>query len=396
MAFETKIPDSRACMPSFCESDYVVHPASLDAVMQAMMIGIPRMDGIQKQVWVPTGVQSIRVSRDITKAYAAYLHGICESSRTGAREMTGSFIVGDGKFDSMPGLVMDGFQFKGLGGSQSSTDTQNKALSKLYSSPSWKPDLSLLDAQTLRELAGSHCGSQDLVQFCHTANGIVNEMCQTTLAMAKLGSTSPPHLHKYVEWMRTRSDLGGPSPPISPDRAEFNIVKENACGIHGLDDFIEKYPVDGGLLRHTFRSLPAMFSGESVPIATLMADENFSKFYKEAQGLHLNNQITRKWFELKAHKKPDLRIIEIGAGTASTSLPVLQQLSGDSSETPQFSNYTFTDISSGWFESARQVLSDYKSRMDYRVLDISVDPTQQGFEAESYDVVLAINVRSGG
>lgn len=56
-----------------------------------------------------------------------------------------------------------------------------------------------------------------------------------------------------------------------------------------------------------------------------------------------------------------------------------------------YSNYTFTDISSGFFPAARERFSSYPN-IEYMALDISKDPVGQGLEAESYDLVLASNV----
>lgn len=54
-----------------------------------------------------------------------------------------------------------------------------------------------------------------------------------------------------------------------------------------------------------------------------------------------------------------------------------------------FSSYT--DISSGFFAAAQQRLTDYKA-VEFKTLDISLDPLEQGFEANSYDLIIASNV----
>jgi NADPH:quinone reductase-like Zn-dependent oxidoreductase len=57
-----------------------------------------------------------------------------------------------------------------------------------------------------------------------------------------------------------------------------------------------------------------------------------------------------------------------------------------------FLEYTFTDISSGFFENARTKLAKWSQRITYKKLDISQDPLAQGFDAEEFDVVIAANV----
>ena len=50
-----------------------------------------------------------------------------------------------------------------------------------------------------------------------------------------------------------------------------------------------------------------------------------------------------------------------------------------------------TDISAGFFAQAKERFA-YAPNMEYKVFDISADPFEQGFEAQSYDLILAPNV----
>ena len=79
-----------------------------------------------------------------------------------------------------------------------------------------------------------------------------------------------------------------------------------------------------------------------------------------------------------------LRVLEIGAGTGSTTSFVLPQL-------PDRVEYTFTDVSPLFLNRARERFGERLS-MQYRLLDIASDPTAQGFGAGSYDLVIAGNV----
>lgn len=77
-----------------------------------------------------------------------------------------------------------------------------------------------------------------------------------------------------------------------------------------------------------------------------------------------------------------MNILEIGAGTGGATKRILEHC-------PQFFTYTFTDVSSGFLESANEVFSDHKDRMIYKTLDCGYDPVTQGYTEESYDVVVA-------
>ncbi|MEC4891786.1 MAG: SDR family oxidoreductase [Oscillatoria sp. PMC 1051.18] len=81
----------------------------------------------------------------------------------------------------------------------------------------------------------------------------------------------------------------------------------------------------------------------------------------------------------------NLRILEIGAGTGTTTSALLPVL--PSKQT----NYTFTDLGGGFLTQAKQKFSDYPF-FEYRLLDIEKSPQEQGYSSHSFDVVVASNV----
>ncbi|PYI17547.1 S-adenosyl-L-methionine-dependent methyltransferase, partial [Aspergillus violaceofuscus CBS 115571] len=81
---------------------------------------------------------------------------------------------------------------------------------------------------------------------------------------------------------------------------------------------------------------------------------------------------------------------EIGAGTGGTTARALEGLVGGT-EGPGFGKYVFTDISTLFFEKARERFQGYEG-VEYRALDITKDPAEQGFEIGGFDVVVASNV----
>jgi acyl transferase domain-containing protein/SAM-dependent methyltransferase/acyl carrier protein/ribosomal protein S18 acetylase RimI-like enzyme len=79
------------------------------------------------------------------------------------------------------------------------------------------------------------------------------------------------------------------------------------------------------------------------------------------------------------------RMLEIGAGTGSTTALVAEVLPADRTE------YCFTDISSLFLTEAGAKFKQYPF-MRFQLLDIEKDPVPQGFTPNSFDVVLAANV----
>ncbi|KAF9887406.1 hypothetical protein FE257_010261 [Aspergillus nanangensis] len=80
---------------------------------------------------------------------------------------------------------------------------------------------------------------------------------------------------------------------------------------------------------------------------------------------------------------PHIRILEIGAGTGGATKAILHKIGSC------FGSYTYTDISSAFFENAKAAFAQHRERMSFRTLDLEEDPIAQGYIEEDYDVVVA-------
>lgn len=79
------------------------------------------------------------------------------------------------------------------------------------------------------------------------------------------------------------------------------------------------------------------------------------------------------------------RILEIGAGVGGTTTTVLEGLNMDNIR------YCFTDVSQFFLNKAGDIYNKYNF-IDYKILDINEDYNEQGFEDNTYDVILCANV----
>ena len=98
----------------------------------------------------------------------------------------------------------------------------------------------------------------------------------------------------------------------------------------------------------------------------------------------------KNFVQLLGHTQPQLRVLEIGAGTGGLTAKFLEQLKSDFGER-LYLKYTFSDISSGFFVQAKDRFRDYEG-IEYKTLDVSKNPLEQGFTAGQYDLVIASNV----
>jgi SAM-dependent methyltransferase len=202
----------------------------------------------------------------------------------------------------------------------------------------------------------------------------------------------PPHLIRYVEWLRETHSLATRGSLRCQDGTDswFHM------GASADEEFLRKFEdssTDSKLLSAVGNNLSGILLGNTSPLDIMMENDLLSKNYAEAHGV-TSLHIIKDWFDLKGHKQPDMRILEVGAGTGSITLPILQILKPQPESTPRFGSYCFTDISAGFLENAGELLKDWQGYVEFKKLDIEKDPQEQGFELESFDVIAANNVGS--
>ena len=178
----------------------------------------------------------------------------------------------------------------------------------------------------------------------------------------------------------------GPDDPL-PDRMPGD-----------LEDFADRmmdlYP-DGqteiGLFRRSGRALAEVLRGQADPLTLLFSsgEPTAADLYLKAPVARAANRMLADAVQPLVAALPDgrrLRVIEVGAGTGSATASVLPEL-----PTGRF-DYTYTDISAGFFAEAEARFGDGDGCIQYRPLDIERDPIAQGFDRHGYDLLIASNV----
>ena len=147
--------------------------------------------------------------------------------------------------------------------------------------------------------------------------------------------------------------------------------------------------VEGEMVSRIGRELTRLIAGELKPLSVMLEDNLLYRVYGDDSSVrcykHLIEYLRRLTFT-----NPYLKVLEVGAGTGGTTLPLLQ--AHNDSHGSFFGHYDYTDISSGFFEQVQPTLKEWAGLLHMKTLDIERDPVEQGFEEASYDLIVASNV----
>ncbi|KAF6220309.1 hypothetical protein HO133_003441 [Letharia lupina] len=355
------------------ETPYQLHPATLDSSFQ--LFSCAAFNGVGRlftKLSIPTHIEEFYI-KPAKESIA--IQAEAESSPTGT--LAGNLVgVSAGE------LVMNlkGLKMTPLGDNNEGQNDDPHAAVELE----WKSDVNLLDATQLmrpaKDITKCHLLVEKLALACMIESIVQLQGVQTT----------HPHLDKFRAWLDTRREMaiGGQYPNIDDcamiaglDSTQRTNMIENLLA-QSLDT--EAAAVATAIHRISKHSRD-IFLGTTDPLDILMEDDILTKVYDFMQLWDYTD-----FFELLGHYKPDMKILEIGAGTGGTTSTIIPHLKSAYGER-MFGSYKYTDISAGFFVAAKERFKDVQG-LDYAILDVSQDPIQQGFEPESFDLIVATNV----
>ena len=355
------------------ETPYQLHPTTLDSALH--LFGVAVFQGVERlfnQLSVPTGFEELYV-KPCKEPIAIQADG--EVTSKGG--LHGNLIgVSNGEVI----IDMKGLRMSPLGDNDAGLNDDPHAAVELE----WNSDINFLNASQLMrpamDITEIHLLAEKLALAC---------MIQSRVQLASL-DTKHPHLEKFRTWLRSQEEkaIAGQYPDI-PDCASIAALKsfERAYLIEELYAKLKGREAAPPAIAsyQVYKNLPAIFEGSAESLDILMEDNILTKTYDFMQLCEYS-----EFFELLGHSKPNMKILEIGAGTGGTTSTILPHLQSAYGERI-YGSYTYTDISAGFFVAAKQRFKDVPG-MEFAVLDISKDPIEQGFEAESFDLIVGCNV----
>jgi acyl transferase domain-containing protein/SAM-dependent methyltransferase len=383
-------PNTVKSMPLEHESTYVIHPALLDTCLQLVFpLLTTRQTGL-KRLYMPTFIEEIEIScpMDQTAGHQLDLQGMLTKDSVD----TPVFSISARELDTQSAKELISIKGLRLIGLSTQTSTSNEIIDP-YSKLKWMPFLDMLTPSQYRSLFSS---SRTIELEERSLIRLLNRVSRYYLrnALKRIseegGYSGTRHANLY-KWIQDQ--VGGCSRSDSPSLGQESISND-------IDEQVPEYvqqaessgPV-GQFLCRIGENLPSIIREEVEPLSLMLVDNLLERYYEEL--LPLKSRLypaAASFATYLSHQLPNLRILEIGAGTGGATLPILEALSRSTNSSPPFGCYDFTDISAGFFEKAKKKLATWQDDINFRKLDIETKPSSQGFIEESYDLIIAANV----
>ncbi|KAJ4293019.1 hypothetical protein N0V88_005683 [Collariella sp. IMI 366227] len=395
---KVQIPETRSTMPHGFEYPHVIHPATLDGIFQ---LAIPACTGADEDLtaaMVPTAIGRLYVAAAMPSEPGLVLAGYSSGEETGAGTREGYIALGELGGVEKPLVIVEGIKSAAVSSSTSGDEAAASLvnLRKLITVPCWGPDISLLEPAQVEALCAAAVGDRGRVE-----RRVLEELEMACLIIIKrvMRDCSREeakgfawHCRLFWEYMEQCYERGkaGKLCYQTPGRNWLGMKPEDEDALLAR---VSAATADGMVIVEHGKHLPAILRGMIPPLQVLMHDNLLHNYYNNSVGGERHSAQMTFYIDQLAHKNPNMKILEIGAGTGSATLPILETLGGNHGTAPRFESYTFTDISIGFFEKAKETLAPWVPFMKFAPLNIEEDPLTQGsFEEGDYDLIVASNV----
>lgn len=382
-----QVPYTAMTMPCQFESDFVVHPALLDSCTHPVLIALDSGDS-RPALRVPYFAKRISVSHGINRqpghifqAYAS--RGV---GQVGQDAEVSMMLFDDSKDDCKPFVEMNGLMLSTLPNQNLHYAGASRGLCyKLR----WKTCLTLLSQSQFRKMMPNEQGMFSEVEGIERAAFYYIQKAMAQISDQEIQNALPYH-RKQIRVFKKLLTIGKEG-KLLYQKPSWLASDEDQRRDHL--DFVRSSGDYGKMTCEMGEHILPIWRQEINPLSVMLRDNLLERFYQNCRPLQLANARCAEWIQVYlSHQIPHMKIIEVGAGTGGTTLSILKALSDPKNGVPRFSHYTFTDISAGFFEKAREHLNYLGDLVEYKTLNIEHDPGSQGFTLESYDLVIAANV----
>ena len=364
------------------ESEYPLHPASLDGAIQLGLIACHGGRTNEASTgFVPVQLSRVYLANDIPGDACTV---VARGERRGIR---GAHL--DLRMLGPNGEVLLNVDAVRCISYSSEARPVDRSLSSPFTRLVWRPDIRTLSNRQARQMyPPPKANVEKSFRWGITnklAHFIVLSLYET---FGKLEDRPKPSgdVGHFFDWIVRKGQHDR-----SALMEEARRLAGNGILLQTIDDLVEQAPdvLEVKIAKLLHDNMSDILYERRIGMDVIISEELLTPLYQS--GLLMTGIYPQLSHVLAgvAHSNPNLRVFEIGGGTGGATRIAMKAFTGPNG-IKAYKDYTFTDISAGFLSSARESMADLRD-MNFSVFDIEVDPMEQGYE-QAYDLIIACQV----
>ncbi|KAK1988400.1 type I polyketide synthase [Colletotrichum cereale] len=375
-----------------CESGpYIIHPATLDCIIQATYISLPD-DTSNRFIVLPRSIQSLYIPAHAHKQAGEELQVFTELQRSQKKGFTSAALITNAGTDikTLSPIRIEKLFCQAV--PRGNDDANGEPESRVSRSKIvWELDVLNSIPEAIKDAMRITLTDDEIALEKSMLRASYYFISDAVSQLEKEGKKGWEWHHKvFFDWMITIVG-DGKKGKLGPGSAMWSRATRGMK--RALFDNLERGGASEQLTARVGAKLADIVCGRVTPLELMMEGGLLNTYYMELPKLkarsykHLSRVV-----ELFAIKNPGAKVLEIGGGTGGATQVVLESFGARGSGAGTLlDSYTFTDVSSGFFEAARQKLAAWDGMIDFHKLDIEADPVKQSdaFAAGAFDLIVA-------
>lgn len=392
------VPDVAASMPKKFTHEHLIHPSTMDSMMHLFLSAVLDQKGQKnlKRPMVPVFIKEAWLSAAISPEPHHQFLGCGSTKHISYGKYEADISIWDA--DSREArLSLSGIRSAPL----EAVENESITTRKLCHEMSWTPHLELLTPESFQSVVPVDKEDEKdklywLNRFQLATILMVTDALDELQSQPKLQLTG--HFQRYFKWLERLQMLINDDQVCGLTKAEWEDCRANPTLKDAVLKEVDEHNADGKLAVRMGTNIVKVLTGEVDPLELMFGqDDLLDKVYEQLVNLGSLPALQQRFFEIVRDNYTNLNILEVGAGTGSSTAAVLDVLhprasSDDPEPASSVAGYTFTDISSAFFEKAKDKFKYCSDIMEYKVLDAEKDIESQGFALNQYDYIVAGNV----
>ncbi|OTB00237.1 hypothetical protein M426DRAFT_15697 [Hypoxylon sp. CI-4A] len=368
--------------------DYIIHPTTLDTIIQATYGGLPKGQ-YQGFMVLPRSMNQMVIPSNFKRQAGSKLKAFTELRKSGKRGFSSNVVVSDADGhgnDSECFIRIEDFYCQAV--PLSVDDAAQSQQFPLCSKSHWEIDASHQIPTVIKDSMRISLSGKEVDFEKKVLRASYHFIYDSVSQLKGKDRENWTWYHKLLyDWMERVVSLGT-SGTLTPGSKAWSRTSKGMKQM--LNDELDAGGPTGKIVVRVGKALSKIISGEITPLELMVEDDLLNRYYTDLPRLRLRAYKQLK--ELVRHiaiKNPGANVLEIGAGAGGATQAVLEGFDplGDGSGS-LLGQYTFSDLSTEYFDSSQKKLAAWTGMVSFTKLDIESDPATQSI-AGSYDIIMA-------
>ncbi|CAJ2514336.1 Uu.00g024550.m01.CDS01 [Anthostomella pinea] len=365
------VMDLRISSVASGSQSYIIHPTTLDCIVQATYEALP--DGTSKRfIVLPRSAQSMFIPRHVHQRAGEKLHVFTELQQSHRKGFTSAVVVANAGDTALSPLRIENLFCQAISRGNNSTTSDPELEVSQYQSL-WKLDVLHGIPKTMKDSMRITLADDDTAyekKMLRASYYLISN------AVSQLENETKHDWTEYRKmmsnWMLEMVNVGKKGELGSGSKMWSRATKGMK---QGLFDELSRGDASGQLLVRVGAKMAEILRGHITPLELMVEGDLLNKYYMELPMLKSRSykhvaHLTR----LFAVKNPGAEVLEIGGGSGGATQVILDAFgAGGGSAGSLLGRYTFTDASPNSLELARQNLASWGGLVDFQELDIEKD-----------------------